>query len=148
MCSQGDHLTSKMRTKLVSPLWAEPSLLPQLSSYFHLAVSTLGGALLPHKDSFTFLVKLVVQFSSVQSLSRAQLFATPWTAARQASLAITNCWSLLKPMSIKSVMPPDMKLVELIANLEVHMHVYIFLGRGCQEFSTSQMAKDHWLDDV
>ena len=62
-----------MRTKLVSPLWAEPSLLPQLSSYFHLAVSTLGGALLPHKDSFTFLVKLVVQFSSVQSLSRAQL---------------------------------------------------------------------------
>ena len=73
MCSQGDHLTSKMRTKLVSPLWAEPSLLPQLSSYFHLAVSTLGGALLPHKDSFTFLVKLVVQFSSVQSLSRAQL---------------------------------------------------------------------------
>ena len=138
MCSQGDHLTSKMRTKLVSPLWAEPSLLPQLSSYFHLAVSTLGGALLPHKDSFTFLVKLVVQFSSVQLLSRAQLFATPWSATRQASLAITN-WS---------VMPPDMKLAELIANLEVHMHVYIFLGRGCQEFSTSQMAKDHWLDDV
>ena len=41
-----------------------------------------------------------------------------------------------------------MKLVELIANLEEHMHVYIFLGRGCQEFSTSQMAKNHWLDNV
>ena len=41
----------------------------------------------------------------VQSLSRVQLFATPWTAARQASLSITNCQSLLKLMSIESVMP-------------------------------------------
>ena len=46
-----------------------------------------------------------VQFSSVQSLSRVWLFATPWIAARQASLSITNSWSLLKLMSIKSVMP-------------------------------------------
>jgi len=44
---------------------------------------------------------------SVQSLSRVQLFATPWTAARQASLSIINSWSLLKLMSIKSVMPPN-----------------------------------------
>ena len=43
--------------------------------------------------------------SSVQSLSRVQLFATPWTAACQASLSITNCGSLLKLMSIESVMP-------------------------------------------
>ena len=42
---------------------------------------------------------------SVQSLSHVQLFATPWTAARQASLSITNSWSLLKPMSIELVMP-------------------------------------------
>ena len=42
--------------------------------------------------------------SSVQSLSRVQLFATPWTAARQASLSITNSQSLLKLMSIESVM--------------------------------------------
>ena len=42
--------------------------------------------------------------SSVQSLSYVQLFATPWTAARQASLSITNSWSLLKLMSIESVM--------------------------------------------
>ena len=44
------------------------------------------------------------QFSSVQSLSRVQLFATPWTAVCQVSLPIT-CSSLLKPMSIESVMP-------------------------------------------
>ena len=43
--------------------------------------------------------------SSVQLLSRVWLFATPWTAAQQASLSITNSWSLLKPMSIVSVIP-------------------------------------------
>ena len=45
------------------------------------------------------------QFSSAQSLSRVELFATPWTAARQASLSITNSWSLIKLMPIQSVMP-------------------------------------------
>ena len=43
--------------------------------------------------------------SSVQSLSCVQLFVTPWTETCQASLFITNSWSLLKLMSIKSVMP-------------------------------------------
>ena len=47
------------------------------------------------------------QFSSVQSLSRVQLFVTPWIAACQASLSITNSWSLLKLMSIESVMPSN-----------------------------------------
>ena len=46
-------------------------------------------------------------FSSVQSLSHAQFFATPWTAARLASLSITNSQSLLKLMSIESVMPSN-----------------------------------------
>ena len=44
-------------------------------------------------------------FSSIQSLSRVQLFETPWITARQASLSITNSLSLLKLMSIESVMP-------------------------------------------
>ena len=46
-----------------------------------------------------------IQFSSVQSLSRVWLFVTPWIAARQASLFITNSQSSLKLMSIESVMP-------------------------------------------
>ena len=46
-------------------------------------------------------------FSSVQSLSRVRLFATPWIAAGQASLSITNSRSSLKLMCIKSVMPPS-----------------------------------------
>ena len=48
---------------------------------------------------------LLHQFSSVQSLSHVQLFATPWIAALQASLSITNFQNLLKLMSIESVMP-------------------------------------------
>ena len=45
--------------------------------------------------------------SSVQLLSRVRRFVTPWTAARQASLSIANSWSLLKLMSIESVMPSN-----------------------------------------
>ena len=43
----------------------------------------------------------------VQSLGRVQLFVTPWTAARQSSLSLTISWSLLKLMSIESVMPSN-----------------------------------------
>ena len=73
-----------------------------------------------HRNSFVIYIYVCVcvcvcvcvyvcmyQFSSVQSLSTVWLFATPWTAAFQASLSITNSWSLLKLMSIKSVMPSN-----------------------------------------
>ena len=46
-------------------------------------------------------------YSSVQSLSHVQLFATSWTAACQASLSITNSWSLPKLMSVELVMPSN-----------------------------------------
>ena len=49
----------------------------------------------------------LLQFSSVQSLSHFRLFATPWTAARRASLSITNSQSLLKLTSIASVIPSN-----------------------------------------
>ena len=48
---------------------------------------------------------MLCYFNSVQLLSHVQLFATPWTAALQAFLSITNSWSLPKLMSIESVMP-------------------------------------------
>ena len=51
--------------------------------------------------------KVWVRFSSVQSLSRVRLFATPWTAAHQASLSITNSQGSLKLMSIELVMPSN-----------------------------------------
>ena len=56
---------------------------------------------------FFFFSLLQKYFSFVQSLSRVQLFVTPWTAAHQASLSITNSQSLLKLMSIKLVMPSN-----------------------------------------
>ena len=60
-------------------------------------------------DSHYILLRweIPAQFSSVQSLSCVQLFVTLWTAERQASLSITNSWSLLKLMSIESVMPSN-----------------------------------------
>ena len=58
------------------------------------------------------------QFSSVQLLSHVLLFATPWTAACQASLSITNSWSLRKFMFIESVMP---------SNCLIHCHSLLLL---------------------
>ena len=51
--------------------------------------------------------ELFVCISSVQSLSHVRLFVTPWLAACQASLSVTNSWSLLKLMSIELVMPSN-----------------------------------------
>ena len=64
----------------------------------------------PHKMTlWTSLLPPLLVLSSVQSLSCVQLFATPWTAAYQASLSITNSRSLLKLMSIELVMPSSSK---------------------------------------
>ena len=61
----------------------------------------------PRTEFRTLLLTTRAQFSSVQLLSRFQLFATPWTAACQASLSNTNSWSLPKLKSIESVMPSN-----------------------------------------
>ena len=70
-------------------------------------------------------------FSSVQSLSRVRLFATPWTAARQASLSITNSWSSLKPMSIEldAIQPshPLLSPSPPALNLSQHQGLLMFL---------------------
>ena len=66
-------------------------------------------------------------FSSIQSLSRVRLFATPWTATCQVSLSITNSWSPPKLMSIESVMPsnhlilchPPLLLPSIFASIRV-----------------------------
>ena len=58
--------------------------------------------------SFPIILNICVEsLSSVQMLSRVWLFVTPWAAARQVSLSITNSQSLLKFMSIESVMPSN-----------------------------------------
>ena len=78
--------------------------LPILGSFLGLS-HTMGCP--PKPSGELQVLPRVVQFISVQSLCCVRLFATPWTAARQASLSITNSWSLLKLMSIASVMPSN-----------------------------------------
>ena len=92
------------------------------------------------KTVWWFLQKLKIElsFSSVQSLRHVQLFAIPWTAARQASLSITNCWSLPKPMSIELVMPsnhlilghPLLFLPSIFPNIRVFQMSQLFASGG------------------
>ena len=79
---------------LSKPRWAG-NVLPLRVHLWELQPGLMGTA---HSQAF---------FCSVQWLSRVQLFATPWTAAQQDSLSITNSRSLIKLMSIESVMPPN-----------------------------------------
>ena len=71
-----------------------------------------------------------LSFGSGQSLSRVRLFGTPWTAARQASLSITNSWSLLKLMSIASTRQTFVGIVmSLLFNMLSRL-VIAFLSRS------------------
>ena len=69
----------------------------------------------------------MIQFNSVKSLSHVQLFATPWTAANQASLSITNSSSLLKLMSIELVMSSNQRILYcLLLLLPVFPSIRVF----------------------
>ena len=79
-----------------------------------------------------------VPISSHQSLSHVRLFSTPWTTARQASLSITNSWSLLKLISIGSVMPsnhlilccPLLLLPSIFPSIRVFQMSQLFASSG------------------
>ena len=73
-----------------------------------------------------------LQFSSVQSLSRLQLFVTPWTAAHQASLSITNSQSLPKLMSIESVMPSNHLILcrPLLLPRSIFLSIRVFCNKS------------------
>ena len=86
-----------------------------------------------------------VQFSSVQSLSCVLAFVTPWTAARQASLSITNSQSLLKLLSIEAVMPsnhlirsrPLLLLPSIVPSIRVFSNESVLLMRWPKYWSFS-----------
>ena len=65
-----------------------------------------------------------INVNQFKSLSRVLLFATPWTAARQASLSITNSWSLPKPMSTQSVMPSNHLVLPLSSFPSSHVWMW------------------------
>ena len=88
------HSTSKLKQLVLAMTSLTLSILKQ------------NVSLCTHIDNASPSMLLLI-FSSVQLLSHVRLFATPWTAAHQASLSITNSRSLLKLMSIESVMPSN-----------------------------------------
>ena len=73
--------------------------------------------------SLCILVSILEKFSSVWLLSHVCLFATPWTAARQASLSIINSWSLLKLMFIELVMPSNHLILCHPLKLAITFHI-------------------------
>ena len=85
----------EMRQRVLNPLNEEFSIFMELLGYLCI------------KEEEREFQKCSSQFSSVQLLSHIRLFVTPFTAASQASLSITNSWSLLKFMSIELVMPSN-----------------------------------------
>ena len=94
---------------LCHPLLLPPSVFPSIRVFSNESTLRMRW---PKYWSFSFSIspsneRTNVLFSSVQSLSRVRLFATPWTAAHQAFQSITNSQSLLKLMSIKSVIPSN-----------------------------------------
>ena len=82
----------------------------------------------PIKDGKSKCFSDCSQFSLVQSLSHVLLFATPWTATPQASLSITNSWSLLKLMSIKLVIPSNHLILScpLLLLPSIFPHIRVF----------------------
>ena len=102
---------------------------------------------------------------SVQSLSHVRLFVTPWTAARQVSLSITNSWSLLKRTSIKSMMPCNHLILccpllppSIFPNIKVFSNESVLCIRWpkywsfsfsispCNEYSGPISFRMDWLD--
>ena len=90
-------------------------------------------------------IRFYFQFTSVQLVSRVQLFATPWTKGRQASMSITHSWNLLKLMSIKSVMPsnhlilcrPLLLLLSIFPNVRVFPEESVLRIRWSKDWSFS-----------
>ena len=117
---------------------------PELGGRLKYAIETIGAnASRKHHGEclfFFFLIKKSQKegISSVQSLSRVRLFATLWTAAHQASLSITKSRSLLKLMSIESVMPsnylmlcrPLLLLPSIFPSIRVFFHIRFFASGG------------------
>ena len=89
---------------------------------------------------------IMFMFHSVQLLSRVQLFVTPWTAARQASLSITNSQSLLKLMSIESVMSSNHLILSSPSptfNLSQHQGLFKWVSYSHQVSKVLEFQLQH-----
>ena len=90
------------------------------------------------------LLWLTVHFSSVQSLSRVRLFATPWTAAHPASLSITNSWSLPKLMSMNQWCHPTIFCPPLLLLPPIFPSIGVFSNESALHISWPK----HWSFNI
>ena len=116
---------------------AQLVLLVAEPNHFNYALTAIIGWCRQVSKSLTLLVDDIARIS-VQSLIHVWLFATPWTAEHQASLSITNSWSLLRFMSIESVMP---------SNHLILCHPFLFLPSifpNIRVFSSESVVCIRW----
>ena len=98
-------------------------------------------------------ILISIQFCSVQSLCHVWLFATPWFAAHQASLSITNSWSLLRLLSIESMMPfnylilchPLLFLPSIFPSIRVFSNESVFRIRWPKYWFQLQHQSYQWI---
>ena len=138
------------------------SPLPVLTHQWQFTIWTRPKHHLPPSHTFSLCVFFL---SSVQSLSRVWLFATPWTAVRQASLSITNSRTLLKLMTIESVMPSNhLILCRLLLPPSIFPSIRVFFSKSvllirwpkywsfsfsispCNEYLGLISFRIHWFD--
>ena len=99
-----------------------------------------------HPKSFS-----AIQFSSAQSLSHVRLFASPWTTARQASLFITNSWSLLKLMSLSRWCHPTISSsvtrFSSCPQSSQHQDFFQWVGSSCQVAKVLELLRQsfQWI---
>ena len=88
----------------------------------------------------------LIQFSSLQSFSHVQLFSTPWSAALQTSLSITNSQNLLKLMSIALVMPSNHLILcrPLLLLPSIFPNIRVFSNESALRISISKVLEFHF----
>ena len=121
----------------------KPNRIDSATVHLHSAPPSLPPSTIhsPVHPSFHSFFHSLIQFSSFQLLTRVRLFMTPWTAACQASLSITNARSSLKLMSTESVMP---------SNHLILCHPLLLLPSNClsiRVFSSESVLCNWWPKD-
>ena len=117
-----------MRDTLCPPL---SSALPHsIAPEFPMGMKPAWSQITLTPESKTWSSWKVLHFSSVELLSHVQFFATPWTAVSQASISITNSQSLLKFMSIESVMPSNHLILCRPLLLSIFPSIMVFFNES------------------
>ena len=119
-----------------------PRTLTKIKEFYRIRKVEMLECFQQDASSLSVTLNSMYTISSVQSLGHVQLFATPWIAARQASLSITNSRSLPKLMSIESVMPSSHLILcrPLLLLLPISPSIRVF-SKSIQYYSSNMPAR-------